>query len=64
MPLLPPAFVVTADSVRFAQFRAAWAAVGLPADAGGRPSEVAAFAPSHSADPATVAGSATPPPNP
>lgn len=33
MPTLPPAFVVTADTVRLAQFRAAWAAVGLPADA-------------------------------
>ena len=27
---LQPAFVVTADSARLAQFRAAWAAVGLP----------------------------------
>ena len=27
---LPPAFVVTADSARLRQFRAAWAAVGLP----------------------------------
>jgi hypothetical protein len=30
---LPPAFVVSADSARLAQFRAAWTAVGLPADA-------------------------------
>lgn len=30
---LPPAFVVTADTVRLAQFRKAWRAVGLPADA-------------------------------
>lgn len=33
MPTLPPAFVVSADSVRLAQFREAWRAVGLPADA-------------------------------
>lgn len=30
---LPPAFVVTADTVRLRQFREAWRAVGLPADA-------------------------------
>lgn len=30
---LPPAFVVTADTARLRQFRAAWTAVGLPADA-------------------------------
>lgn len=33
MPPLPPAFVVTADTVRLRQFREAWRAVGLPADA-------------------------------
>ena len=33
MPPLPPAYVVTCDPVRLAQFRAAWRAVGLPADA-------------------------------
>ena len=33
MSPLPPAFIVTADPARLAQFRAAWAAVGLPADA-------------------------------
>lgn len=33
MPSLPAAFVVSADAARLAQFRAAWAAVGLPADA-------------------------------
>lgn len=30
MLLLPPTFVVSADPARLAQFRAAWAAVGLP----------------------------------
>ena len=33
MPTLPPAFVVSADSTRLRQFREAWRAVGLPADA-------------------------------
>ena len=33
MRRLPPAFVVSADTVRLAQFRAAWRAVGLPSDA-------------------------------
>lgn len=33
MPPLPPAFVVSADPVRLAQFRAAWRGVGLPPDA-------------------------------
>ena len=33
MSTLPPAFVVTADTVRLRQFREAWRAVGLPADA-------------------------------
>ena len=30
MPASPPAFVVSHDPARLAQFRAAWRAVGLP----------------------------------
>lgn len=33
MDLIPPAFVVSIDADRLAQFRKAWAAVGLPPDA-------------------------------
>lgn len=53
---LPPAFVVS--HARLAQFRAAWAAVGLPDCVAERRAGVCPSAPFH---PATVAGSAAPP---
>lgn len=53
MPALPPAFVVTADPARLAQFREAWRVVGLPDCVAELRARVRPSAPYH---PATVAG--------